>query len=60
MNGDATRKPRMPGVQELTKYRPVGVLECCCIAGERHTIADIAAIVAFGLDEFAGLTIPPT
>jgi hypothetical protein len=30
MNGDTMRKPRMPGVQELTEYRPVGVLECCC------------------------------
>ena len=30
MNGDAMRKPRMPGVQELTEYRPMGVLECCC------------------------------
>ena len=29
------------------------------IAGERYTIADITAIVAFGLGEFAGLTIPP-
>ena len=28
------------------------------IAGERYTIADITAIVAFGLGEFAGLTIP--
>src|SRR5262249_11003492 len=30
MNGDAMCKPRMPGVQELTEYRPMGVLECCC------------------------------
>jgi hypothetical protein len=30
MYGDAMRKPRMPGVQELTEYRPMGVLECCC------------------------------
>jgi len=30
MNGDAMRKPRMPWVQELTEYRPMGVLECCC------------------------------
>jgi len=28
------------------------------IAGERYTIADITAIVAFALGEFAGLTIP--
>ena len=29
------------------------------ISGERYTIADITAIVAFGLGEYAGLTIAP-
>jgi hypothetical protein len=31
MNGDATREPRMPGIQKLTEHRPVGVLKRCCI-----------------------------
>jgi hypothetical protein len=30
MNGDATREPRMPGIQKLTEHRPVGVLKRCC------------------------------
>ena len=33
MNGDAMRKPWMPGAQELTEYRLVGVLESCCTTG---------------------------
>jgi hypothetical protein len=39
MNGDAMRKPRMPGVQELTEYRPMGVLECCSITKSASTRA---------------------
>jgi hypothetical protein len=27
MNGDVRRAPRMPGIQKLTEYRPVGVLK---------------------------------
>src|SRR5215813_1137281 len=43
MNRNAMRKPRMPGVQELTKYRPVGVLECCCTTQSALTKASVTA-----------------
>jgi len=61
------RRRQLPAVAETSRETALArmrlidglIAERRFIAGERYTIADITAIVAFGLGEFAGLTIAP-